>query len=76
MVVDANADQAVIWTKPDDWPVGEEIDMKALFGNHPGGTETGFCDGSVHFLRETVNPDLLRRLMTRDGGEVIGPDEY
>ena len=33
-------------------------------------------DGSVRFLKETINPQVLRALMTRDGGEVISADAY
>jgi hypothetical protein len=28
-------------------------------------------DGSVHFLRDTLSPETLTALATRDGGEVI-----
>ena len=76
LVIEGNADQAVVWTRPDDWELGENPDMKTLFGTHIGGTNAAFADGSVHFLRDIVRPEVIRKLMTRNGGEVIGADEY
>ena len=45
--------------------------MKGLFGHHPEGTNFGFADGSVRFLKETIHLDVLKALLTRNGGEVI-----
>jgi hypothetical protein len=75
-VADAPDDQAVTWTKPDDWEVDAAADLKRIFGHHPEGTIFSFADGSVHFIRDTVDADLLKKLLTRDGGEVIGQDEF
>ena len=76
LVVDAAADHAVVWTEPDDWEVGETIDPDVLFGNHPGGTNMGFADGSLRFIVETIDLNILRMLTTRSGGEVISNEDY
>jgi hypothetical protein len=75
-LADAPPSRAVIWTQPDDWDVAEGDGLRAIFGAHVGGTEFLFVDGSVRFIRETVDPKVLWKLLTRDGGEVVGADEF
>jgi prepilin-type processing-associated H-X9-DG protein len=75
-VADAPRDRAVIWTKPDDWDVQNDASLKAIFGAHPGGTNFLFVDGSVQFLKDSLNPETLKKLLSKDGGEVVGSDEY
>ena len=38
---------------------------------HPGGANLGMCDGSVHFLPDTIDPTVYRATGTRNGGEVV-----
>ena len=47
-----------------------------LTSQHPGGANVLFADGSVHFLKQTINPLVLVGLCTRAGGEVLGADSY
>lgn len=76
LVVDADDPSAVVWTNPEDFEVTPEFSMKGLFGHHPHGTDFLFGDGSVRFLKETIEPQLLQDLSTRNGGEVISSDRY
>ena len=43
---------------------------------HPGGCNFAFCDGSVRFIKETVNPRVFSALSTRAGGEVLSADQF
>ena len=47
-----------------------------LYSYHPGGVNCLFADGSVHFIRNTINIVALRSLITCHGGEVISADAY
>ncbi len=75
-VVEANDAAAVTWSRPDDWRAHPEPDLALLFGHHPGGTEALLGDGAVKFVRSTVPPAIWKHLATRNGGEVIRPEDY
>jgi len=38
---------------------------------HPGGCHFCMADGSVHFIFETIDQNVLADLTTRSGGETI-----
>ncbi len=42
-----------------------------IYSFHPGGANTTFADGSVHFLKTGLDIRVLARLVTRAGGEVV-----
>ena len=75
LTIDLPDEQAVTWTKPDDWKAPATIDPKAVLTRHQKGSNTGFADGSVHFLKEAISPQTLHDLTTRNGGEVISFDD-
>jgi len=43
---------------------------------HPGGVNMGMADGSVRFVKDTVNLQTWWAIGTRAGGEVISADAY
>jgi prepilin-type N-terminal cleavage/methylation domain-containing protein/prepilin-type processing-associated H-X9-DG protein len=43
---------------------------------HSGGVNTGFCDGSVRFIKDSISLPTWRALGTRAGAEVISSDSY
>jgi type II secretory pathway pseudopilin PulG len=71
-IVEADADQAVEWTKPDDWEYAAENPKAGLGKLRPGGWNAALCDGSVHFISENIDPEMLKALFTRAGGEANG----
>ena len=68
MVVEAAED--VPWTRPEGLTTG------GAGSKHPGGFNALFADGSVRFLKLSVNPDVLRALTTHANGEVVSADAY
>ncbi len=62
------AKEAVIWTKPDgELPFDAKLDpanAKIIFnlvgGHFAGGFNVLFLDGSVRFIKSSVNPNVLR----------------
>ncbi|MGP0068324.1 MAG: DUF1559 domain-containing protein [Isosphaeraceae bacterium] len=56
--------------------VGAWSDAVTPTSNHPGGINVGFCDGSVHFVKDTINVQTWWALGTRNGGEVVSSDSY
>jgi prepilin-type N-terminal cleavage/methylation domain-containing protein/prepilin-type processing-associated H-X9-DG protein len=43
---------------------------------HPGGVNALFGDGSVRFVKSTVNLSAFRGILTLAGGEVVSSDSY
>jgi prepilin-type N-terminal cleavage/methylation domain-containing protein/prepilin-type processing-associated H-X9-DG protein len=49
---------------------------KGFKSAHPGGANFAFADGSVHFLKNTINLIMYNALGSRNGGEVISSGAY
>jgi prepilin-type N-terminal cleavage/methylation domain-containing protein/prepilin-type processing-associated H-X9-DG protein len=67
---------------PMDWDWIDENDGGPTFMSlsassyHPGGVNAAFADGSVHFVKNSINPLTWYSLGTIAGGEVISSDQY
>ncbi len=73
-VVEAKRD--IPWTKPEDIPFEGEGPLPQLGGISLNGFNALFADGSVRFLKTSINPVLFRALLSPAGGEVISADAY
>ncbi len=71
VLVEADADRAVEWTKPDDWQYDASNPSAGLGKLRPGVFNAGFADGSVQQISNNIDPEMLKAHFTRDGGEVI-----
>jgi prepilin-type N-terminal cleavage/methylation domain-containing protein/prepilin-type processing-associated H-X9-DG protein len=54
----------------------EEAHVEDYWSRHPGGGNFLFADGSVRFLKTSINPMPWRALATRAFNEVISADSY
>ena len=78
------AREAVPWTKPGTEivvnlipPPSAALSLLPKLGGHiPGGFQVLLVDGSVRFIRESVNVNILQGLISRDFGEVISSDSF
>ncbi len=59
---------------PDYWPDSSYSIGAASY--HPGGVNVAMADGSVKFVKSTVNQRTWWALGTRDGSEVVTSDAY
>lgn len=71
MAVEANPDQAVIWTKPDDLSYDPQQPLNGLGSVRPEGFHVLMGDGSVHLKASDVDPKNFAAMVTVAGGEVI-----
>ncbi len=56
------------------WP--DEATFANASSNHPGGVNTLMADGSVRFIKNSINMSTWWSLGTRDNGEIISSDSY
>ncbi|QDU60590.1 hypothetical protein Pan216_14370 [Planctomycetes bacterium Pan216] len=71
MVVVADAEHGVIWTKPEDLIINPDDPFRGLLGTKGTDFLTLFADGSVRVMNKSIGSEKLRAFFTRGGGEVI-----
>ncbi len=77
MLVEAN--EFVEWTKPEGLPFENNPQFRAIDlagSKHPGGFNVSMCDGSVRFIKRSINPATFNALITRNAGEVINFNDF
>jgi hypothetical protein len=57
-------------------PGPEGIAFSGARSRHPGGLNSLSGDGSVRFVKSTIDPAIWIGINTISGGEVIGSDSY
>jgi prepilin-type processing-associated H-X9-DG protein len=76
MVIEVG-ESKIHWMEPRDMTVDEAV---AFLTNqpaspfkhlHPNGANVAMADGSVHFIPNTIDPEKLRALLTRDDGQAV-----
>lgn len=71
-MLEVDDEEAVVWTKPDDWNYDPQKPLRGL-GHTAAGTNfnAAFCDGSVHTINRGIRPKVFRNLIERADGQVI-----
>jgi prepilin-type processing-associated H-X9-DG protein len=76
MVIET-ADSGIQWAEPRDLNL-DELNLQINDGSgegirsrHSGGVNAAFCDGSVHFLYDSLDAETLRRLINRKDGKPV-----
>ena len=67
------------WPNPYTWANDPRNQTMGQFGfrsQHPGGANFVFGDGSVRFLKDTINSAVYRAVSTRNVGEVVSADAF
>ncbi len=65
----------VPWSKPQDLSLASSDPALGMGSKHPGGFNASMADGSVQFIRNStanpISPQVLKALVTRNGGERV-----
>ena len=71
-IIVAEANEPVIWTKPDELPFAPGKPPKLGGGVFAEGFHAVFADGAVRFLRSsTLNPTTLSNLIQTNDGQIV-----
>ena len=65
------AEEPVLWTKPEDLPFASDKPLPGLGGFSPDGFYALFCNGEVRFVKKDVSEAKLRSGITRSGRESV-----
>jgi hypothetical protein len=70
MLVEVPDEQAIAWTRPDDWEYVDAESVQQLFGFRKGGFYSVFADGSVNFISDQNTTETLKHLFDRADGRI------
>jgi hypothetical protein len=71
LIVEADADQAVIWTKPVDWQFDAKEPTRGLGALRDDGFLAAFGDASIHQLSPQRDKQRIPALFTRAAGDRV-----
>jgi hypothetical protein len=72
MILESHPRAAVVWTKPDDLVIDPAAPLAQLTGQPGDGFSAVIADGSVHFIRTSVDKSTLWNLLRMNDGNAIG----
>lgn len=57
-------------------PWGGVTSLITATSGHPGGVNVCMSDGSVHFIKDSISPNIWWALGSKGGGEVVSSNQY
>jgi RNA polymerase sigma factor (sigma-70 family) len=69
------AEEPVLWTKPEDLPFASDKPLPRLGGLSADGFLALFCNGEVRFVKKGISEAKLRSVITRSGREPVSAAE-
>lgn len=73
MAVEVADQDAVVWTKPDDYVFDPKHPTAKLTTPYSDGRLILYCDGSAHLLPLSLDDEMLRRRFMRNDGQPVNP---
>ncbi len=74
-LVEAGADVAVPWAKPEDLPFDQADPLSAMGKLPSDGFPAAFFDGHVRTIPRSIDPETLRQLIMHDDGQPVDMSE-
>jgi type II secretory pathway pseudopilin PulG len=71
VLVEADADKAVEWSKPSDWNFDADHPTAGLGHLRPGVWQAAWADGRAAVISNDTDPQIVKAMFTRNGREVI-----
>jgi prepilin-type processing-associated H-X9-DG protein len=71
LLVEANDEAAVEWTRPADYELDQDNPLWGLGGMRPGGFNAVFADGSARFVALETDPEMIIRMMLKADGKPL-----
>lgn len=71
MIMQVDADAAVVWSKPGDLEIDMDSPLEHLGNAEMGGFHVGMADGAVKFISKNIDLELFKKMLTRAGAEPI-----
>ncbi|MEZ6062100.1 MAG: DUF1559 domain-containing protein [Planctomycetaceae bacterium] len=71
LLVEAAADRAVIWTKPDDLMIDLKNPLSSIIDENADGFAALFADGSARVWPNDIAVEMLQAILSMNGGELV-----
>jgi hypothetical protein len=71
VLIEADDDRAVVWTRPADWEYTPARPQSGLGHLRPNGFNVVFADGRAKFIPTSMSDNSLRAILSPAGGEVV-----